>query len=36
MINTRFRNYRKFNLLVNVLELLLRCPILVLVYNWKL
>jgi hypothetical protein len=34
--NTRFRNFRKFNLLVKVLKFLLRCPILVLVYKQKL
>jgi hypothetical protein len=34
--NTMFRNHKKFSLLVKVLELFLRCPILVLVYKWKL
>jgi hypothetical protein len=30
MKNSRFRNNRKFNLLVKVLELFFRCPILIL------
>jgi hypothetical protein len=34
--NTRFRNHRKFSLLVKVLELFLTCPILVLAYKQKL
>jgi hypothetical protein len=35
--NTRFRNHRKFrfSLLVKVLELFLRCPVLVLAYQQK-
>jgi hypothetical protein len=32
---TRFRNNKKFSLLVKVLELFLRCPILVLAYKQK-
>jgi hypothetical protein len=34
--NTRFRSHKKFSLLVKVLELFLRCPILVLAYKWNL
>jgi hypothetical protein len=34
--NTRFRNYKKFSLLMKVLELFLRCPILVLAYKFNL
>jgi hypothetical protein len=33
---TRFRNHRKFSLLVKVLKFFLRCPVLVLAYRWKL
>jgi hypothetical protein len=34
--NTRFRNHKKFSLLVKVLDLFHRCPILVLAYTQKL
>jgi hypothetical protein len=34
--HTRFKNQKKFTLLVKVLVLFLRCPILVLAYNRKL
>jgi hypothetical protein len=33
---TKFRNHKKFSLLVKVLDLFLRCAILVLVYKQKL
>jgi cytoskeletal protein RodZ len=33
---TRFRNLVQFSLLIKVLELLLRCPILILIFKWNL
>jgi hypothetical protein len=34
--NTRYKNNKKFSFFVTVLELFLRCPILVLVYKQEL
>jgi hypothetical protein len=34
--NTRYRNNKKFSLLVKILELFLKHPILTLVYKWEL
>jgi hypothetical protein len=34
--NTRYGNNKKFSFFVEVLELFLRCPILILMYKWEL